>query len=101
MEAFPAPSATLRLDDHGSHEVKVLPNKCISTAPAAQLGRWDGGFLVEAFNQLSDQVKTVGDRRILQERWLHHYPGHNPREHQRVFSAYAISARGSMMSMAR
>jgi type I restriction enzyme M protein len=29
-----------------------------------------GGFLVEAFNHLSDQVKTVADRRILQERSL-------------------------------
>jgi len=29
-----------------------------------------GGFLVEAFNHLSEQVKTVGDRRILQERSL-------------------------------
>lgn len=29
-----------------------------------------GGFLVEAFNHLSQQVKTVGDRRILQERSL-------------------------------
>ncbi len=29
-----------------------------------------GGFLVEAFNHLSQQVKTVGDRRLLQERTL-------------------------------
>jgi type I restriction enzyme M protein len=29
-----------------------------------------GGFLVEAFNHLSHQVKTVGDRRLLQERTL-------------------------------
>ncbi len=29
-----------------------------------------GGFLVEAFNQLSKQVKTVADRRVLQERSL-------------------------------
>jgi type I restriction enzyme M protein len=29
-----------------------------------------GGFLVEAFNHLSKQVKTVGDRRILQDRSL-------------------------------
>ena len=29
-----------------------------------------GGFLVEAFNHLSKQVKTVADRRILQERSL-------------------------------
>ena len=29
-----------------------------------------GGFLVEAFNYLSKQVKTVGDRKILQERSL-------------------------------
>ena len=26
-----------------------------------------GGFLVEAFNHLSDQVKTVAHRRLLQE----------------------------------
>lgn len=30
-----------------------------------------GGFLVEAFNYLSEQVKTVADRRTLQERSLH------------------------------
>jgi type I restriction enzyme M protein len=29
-----------------------------------------GGFLVEAFNHLSRQVKTVGDRKVLQERSL-------------------------------
>jgi type I restriction enzyme M protein len=29
-----------------------------------------GGFLVEAFNHLSQQVKTVGDRKVLQERSL-------------------------------
>src|ERR1700730_16178631 len=29
-----------------------------------------GGFLVEAFNHLAQQVKTVGDRRLLQERTL-------------------------------
>lgn len=29
-----------------------------------------GGFLVEAFNHLSKQVKTVADRRVLQERTL-------------------------------
>jgi type I restriction enzyme M protein len=29
-----------------------------------------GGFLVEAFNHLSKQVKTVADRRVLQERSL-------------------------------
>jgi len=29
-----------------------------------------GGFLVEAFSHLSKQVKTVGDRRVLQERSL-------------------------------
>jgi type I restriction enzyme M protein len=29
-----------------------------------------GGFLVEAFKYLSDQVKTVGDRKVLQERSL-------------------------------
>ena len=29
-----------------------------------------GGFLVEAFNHLSEQVKTVADRRMLQERSL-------------------------------
>src|SRR6202022_3984142 len=29
-----------------------------------------GGFLVEAFNHLSKQVKTVADRRILQEKSL-------------------------------
>jgi type I restriction enzyme M protein len=29
-----------------------------------------GGFLVEAFNHLSSQVKTVGDRKILQDRSL-------------------------------
>src|SRR5712691_4800936 len=29
-----------------------------------------GGFLVEAFNHLSKQVKTVGDRRVLQDRSL-------------------------------
>jgi len=30
-----------------------------------------GGFLVEAFNHLSKQVKTVADRRVLQERSLY------------------------------
>ncbi len=30
-----------------------------------------GGFLVEAFNHLSEQVKTVGDRRTLQDRSLY------------------------------
>ena len=29
-----------------------------------------GGFLVEAFNHMSQQVKTVGDRKVLQERSL-------------------------------
>src|SRR5260370_32101437 len=29
-----------------------------------------GGFLVEAFSHMSQQVKTVGDRRLLQERSL-------------------------------
>src|SRR6201987_6564229 len=29
-----------------------------------------GGFLVEAFNHLSKQVKTVADRRVLQEKSL-------------------------------
>jgi type I restriction enzyme M protein len=32
-----------------------------------------GGFLVEAFNHLADQVKTVGDRKVLQGRTLHGY----------------------------
>jgi type I restriction enzyme M protein len=30
-----------------------------------------GGFLVEAFNHLSKQVKTVADRKVLQEKSLH------------------------------
>lgn len=29
-----------------------------------------GGFLVEAFNHLSKQVKTVADRKVLQEKSL-------------------------------
>jgi type I restriction enzyme M protein len=32
-----------------------------------------GGFLVEAFNHLNQQVKTVGERRVLQERSLSGY----------------------------
>jgi type I restriction enzyme M protein len=32
-----------------------------------------GGFLVEAFNHLSKQVKTVGDRKVLQEKSLFGY----------------------------
>ena len=38
--------------------------------PCSIRPRGTGGFLVEAFNHLAEQVKTVADRKVLQERSL-------------------------------
>ena len=59
---FYTPHAVVRL------MVAVLDPRLGETVLALACGA--GGFLVEAFNHLSKQVKTVADRRVLQEHSL-------------------------------
>jgi type I restriction-modification system DNA methylase subunit len=66
-----------RCIDRGARGIKLHPRSQAFSVTDPRLGETvldpacgTGGFLVEAFNHLSKQVKTVADRRVLQEKSL-------------------------------